>query len=105
MAFSSTNSHLKILLRFLVELNGFGLGQQFALVRQILRGQLAHFCFDFRQILGSERLFAQEFVEEAIVHRRPDPQLHIRKKLSHRGGEKMRGRVPEDVTARPDLSR
>ena len=51
---------LESLIRFLVELDGFGLGKQFALVGQILRGQLAHFGFDFGEIFGSERLLRGE---------------------------------------------
>src|SRR5580704_7097390 len=88
---------LKNLVGFFVELDGFRLGDEFALVLQILGGELVHFLFDFLEIFGSERLIAEKFVKESGVDRRANAEFYVGIKLHHRGGEKMRGGVAKDV--------
>src|SRR6266436_9832814 len=60
---------LENLIALFVEVKRFGLGNEFALVGQILRRQLVHFVFDFGEVFLGERLIAQEFVEKASVNR------------------------------------
>ena len=69
---------LENLIRFRVQLDSLRLGHQLAFVLQILRRKLVHFLFNFREIVGSKRFVAQEFVEESSIDRRSDTQLHIR---------------------------
>ncbi len=86
---------MKIWLDF-VELESFRLGDELALVRQVLRGELVHLLFNFCEIFGSKRLVTEEFVEEAGVDGRTDAELHVRIKLHHGGGKQMRGGMTED---------
>src|SRR6266851_1618549 len=78
-----------------VEVESFGLGNEFALVGQILRRQLVHFIFDFGEIFLGERLIAQEFVEKASVNWRTDAKLYVGKEFHNRGSQKMRGGMAE----------
>ena len=88
---------LEELLGILIELQGFGLRQELALVLQILGGQFAHLLFDFFEVFRSEGLLAQEFVEKAVIDRRSNAQLHVRVEIHHRGGQQVRRGMPEDV--------
>src|SRR5580704_14262045 len=88
---------LENLIGFFVEIDGFRLGDEFALVLQILRSELVHFLFDFFEIFRCERLIAEKFVEESGGDRRADAEFYVGIKLYHRGGEKMRGGVAEYV--------
>jgi len=63
---------LENLIVLFVEIEGFGLGDELALVRQILSGELVHLFFDFGEIVRCKRLFAEKFVEEAGVGGRAD---------------------------------
>ncbi len=65
------------LVALFVEFESFGLGNELALVGQILRGKLVHLFFDFCEVFLRERLLAQELIEEAGVDRRTDAKLHI----------------------------
>ena len=87
---------LKNLVGFFVKLDGLGLGQVLAFVRQILRGKFVHFLFDFRKVVEGERLLAHEFVKKAVVDWRADAQLDVRVKLHYSGGEQMRGGMAKD---------
>ncbi len=86
---------LENLVALFVEVQRFGLGNKLALVRQVLGSEFVHLFFDLCEVFLSERLIAQEFVEKAGVDRRTDAELHTRIQLHHRGGEQMRGRMPE----------
>ena len=87
----------EFLVRLAIELERFGLGDHLALVGNVLRGQLAHFGLDFFEVLGRERLLAHEFVEESVVDRRADAELHVGIKLEHGGGEQMRRGMAEHL--------
>ena len=87
---------LENLVGLLVELEGFRLGDEFALILQILRSEFVHFLFNLGEIFRSERLLAEKFVEKAGVDGRADAELDIGVKLHHRGGEQMRGGMAED---------
>src|SRR6266571_1261423 len=84
------------LITLLVEIQSFGLGNELALVWEVLGGELVHLFFDFGEIFRSEGLVAEEFVEEAGVNRRTDAELHVRVEFHHGGGEQMRGGMTED---------
>jgi hypothetical protein len=56
-----------------------------------------HLGFDFFQVVLSERLRANEFVEESGFNRRADAELHVWIQLEHGGGEQMRGGMPKDL--------
>jgi hypothetical protein len=86
---------LENLIGFFVELKRFGLGHVLAFVLQVLRGKLVHFLFDFAEVFGRERLFAQKFVEEAVFHGRPDAEFDVGIQLHHGGGKQVRGGVAE----------
>ena len=88
---------LEALIPLAVELEGLGLRQHLALVGNVLRGELVHLFFDALEVFGRERLLAQKFVEEAVVDRRADAQLHVGKKFEHRRGQQVRRRVPEHL--------
>ena len=49
------------------------------------------------EVFGSERLLAQEFVEEAVVDGRADAELHVGEKFEHGGGQQMRRRMAEHL--------
>ncbi len=83
-------------MRFLVKLEGFRLRHILAFVLQILHGKLVHFLFDFYEVVGSERFFAQKFVEEAVIDRRANTELHVGVKLHHGSGKEVCGRMTED---------
>ncbi len=87
---------LENLVVLFVELESFGLGNELALVGQVLRGELVHLLFDFREIFRSERLLAEEFVEKTGIGRRADAELDVGIELHHRGGKQMRGGMAED---------
>src|SRR5229473_3274674 len=87
---------LEDLVGFSVELESFGLGDELSLVGEILSGELVHFGFDFGEVVGSKRLVAEEFVEEAGVDGRTDAQLDVWIQGHDRGGEQMRGGMAED---------
>ncbi len=87
---------LEDLVVFLVELEGFGLGNELAFIGQVLRSKLVHLFFDFREIFRSERLVAQKFVEKASVDGRADAELDVGIKLHHSGGEQMRRGMTKD---------
>src|SRR5882762_840052 len=58
-----------------VELERLRLGHHLALVRNVLRGQLAHLFFDAFEVFGCERLVAHKIVEETGVDRRSYAKL------------------------------
>ena len=87
----------EFLVRFAIKLERFGLRDQLALVGNVLRGQLAHFGLDFFEVLGSERLFAHEFVKKSVFDRRPDAEFHVGIKFEHGGGQQMRGGMPKHL--------
>ncbi len=88
---------LENLLGFLVKIERFGLGQVFALVGQVLRGEVVHFLFNFYEVVGRERLLAHKFfVEEPGVYRGANAEFNVGIKLHHGGGKKMCGRVTKD---------
>ena len=87
----------ELLVRFAVDLDRVELGDEFALVGNVLRGDLAHLRFDFREVFGRERLVAHEFVEKSVFDGRADAEFHIWVKLQDSGGEEMRGRVAENL--------
>src|ERR1700730_2422747 len=58
-------------------------------VRQVLLDKLLHFLLDLFQVLGSERSFAEEIVEESILSRGPVAKLRLRKKLQHSRCQQM----------------
>ena len=89
---------LEGLIPLFVQLDGFGLGQQLALVGNVRARQFVHLLFDARQVFGSERLLAQELVEKAGVDGRADAQLHVGKEFEHRGGQQVRRRMAEDLS-------
>ena len=82
---------LKRLARPAVELERLSFGQQLALVGDVLRGQLAHLGLDALEILRRKRLLAQKLVEEAVLDRRADAQLHVGKQLQHGRGQQVCG--------------
>src|SRR5215472_15000144 len=86
---------LEDLVALFVKVQRFGLGDEFALVRQVLSGKLVHFLLNFRQVLLGKGLVAEKFVEEASVDRWTDAQFYIRKEFHDRRGEQMRGGMPE----------
>ena len=73
-----------------LNLDGFGLRQKFAFVRQILRRKLVHLIFDFGKVVRSERLFAQELVEKPIIDRRPKPPVPPAGPVSLAGPEELK---------------
>src|SRR5712664_230453 len=87
---------LEDLVGFFVELESFWLGHELALIGEILRGKLVHFGFDFDQVVGGERFFAKEFIEEAGVDWRPNAKLDVGIQLHDRRGKKVRGGMAED---------
>ena len=93
---------LENLVGLLVELERFRLGNEFALILQILRSEFVHFLFNLGEIFRSERLVAKKFVEKAGVDGRADAELNVGIKLHHGGGEQMRGGMAEDDRARRD---
>ncbi len=74
-----------------VEVQRFRLGNEFALVGQVLRRELAHLLFDFGEVFLGERLLAQEFVEEAGVDWRTDTEFHVWKEFHNRSREQVCG--------------
>src|SRR5262249_847765 len=86
----------KNLVGFFVELEGFGLGHVLALVWQVLGGKLAHLFFDFAKVFGREWLFAQKFVEEAVVDGWADAELDVGIKLHHSRSQQVCRRMPEN---------
>ena len=87
----------EFLIGFAIELEGFGLRNQLALVGEIFRSDLVHLGFDFFQIVLGEGLRAHEFVEESSVNRRADAELHVGIKFQHGGGEQMRCGMPKHL--------
>ncbi len=77
---------LEFLVGAAIELDRFGLGDELAFVGDVVFGELVHFSFDFREIVGSEGLVADEFVEEAVVNGRPDAEFYLGVELKHGGG-------------------
>ena len=80
---------LENLIRPFVQLERFRLGNEFALVGQVLRRQLAHLFFNFSEVFLSKRLVAQKLIKKAGIDGRADTQLHVRIKLHHRGGKQV----------------
>lgn len=68
---------LENLIGFFVEIESFGLRNEFALVGEVLGGKLVHFGFDFGEVFRSERFLAEEFVEEAGVNGRADAEFYV----------------------------
>ncbi len=87
----------EFLIRFAIEIERLGLGNQLAFVGNVFRGQLAHLDLDLFEVFRRERLVAQKFVEEPGIDRRANAELHVRIQFKHRGGQKVRGRVPENL--------
>src|SRR5713226_7947879 len=87
---------LEDLVGFFVELEGFGLGDELALVGEVLSGELVHLGFDSCEVVGGERFVAEEFVEEAGVDGRTNAEFDVGIQLHDRGGEQMRGGMAED---------
>ncbi len=89
---------LEALIPLAVELERFGLRQQFALVGNVLRGKLAHLFLDaFARSSGVNGSLAHKIVEKSGVDRRPDAQLHVREEFQHRRGQQMRGRMAQHL--------
>src|SRR5579863_3328133 len=86
---------LELLIAFSVELERFRLRDHLALVRNVFRGELVHLRLDLREVFGGERLRAHELVEESVVDRRADAELHAGVKLHYGRGQQVRGRMPE----------
>ena len=57
---------------------------------------LAHLRFDLRQVLGGERLVAEEVVVEAVLDHRPDGHLRARIEVLHRLRHDVRGVVADE---------
>src|SRR6185312_6323922 len=98
------------LIHFDVLLNAFRLAGQPAFERETFGLQLPHPLFNLFEIFGRERLGAVEIIVKTGFDGRPDAQLRFRKKLQHRGGAKMGGRVAIDlqrlfIFVRQDLNR
>jgi hypothetical protein len=55
--------------------------------------ELGHLLLDRGKVLGRERALVGEVVVEAVLDYRSDRDLRIGKKLLHRVGEKVGGRV------------
>ena len=88
----------ELLVRIAIDLDAHpAFGINLALVRNVLRGDLAHLGFDFFQVFGRERLVAHKFVEKSVFGGRTDAEFHIREKLQHGGGQQMRRRVAEHL--------
>ncbi len=58
---------------------------------------LAHLGFDFRKIIGAERLVAGKIIIEAVFDGRSNRHLRTRKQFLHRFGEDMGRIVTNDV--------
>src|SRR5207253_3918720 len=71
--------------------------EKFALKLFVARGHFAHALFDLLQVFRSEGCGAEKVIEEARISGRPVAELGLRKKLKHRGGQQMGGRMPIDV--------
>ena len=87
----------EFLIRLAIEVERLGLGDQLALVGNVLRGDLAHLGLDFFEVFRRERLVAQEFVEEASFDRRADAELYVGIELEHGCGQKMRGGMAQHL--------
>ncbi len=74
-------------------------------VGEVARGELLHPLLDCVQVLGCERPFHHEVVEEAFVCRRPDAALGTRIQLRDRRGQQMRGAVPDQAERLGTVSR
>ena len=70
-------------------LQGLVARQELARIRFVALYQLLHFLFDLFQVLGSERLFAVEVVEEAVLGRRAVAELGFRKQFQDGGGHEV----------------
>ena len=81
---------LELLIQTAIEIERLGLGDKLALIGNVHGGELVHLSLDFRQVLGSKRLVANEFVKEAVLDWRPDAQLNARVELEDRGSKQMR---------------
>ena len=74
-----------------------GLGSS---LRSLGKSCAASSCIFFSMLARSSGVngcFAQKFVEEAVVDRRPDPQFHVGEKFDDRGGQQVRRGMTEDV--------
>ena len=76
--------------------------------RLVARDDLAHPLLDRGEILGRERLVAEEIVVETVLDHRPDGHLRPRPKRLHRLGQHMRGVVADQfdrarIVARDEL--
>src|SRR5437762_11257545 len=56
---------LENLIGFFIEVESFRLGNQLALVRQVLSGKLMHLFLNVGEVFLGKRLVAQKFVEKA----------------------------------------
>src|SRR5437773_2400987 len=63
---------LENLIGFFIEVESFRLGNQLALVRQVLSGKLMHFFLNVGEVFLGKRLVAQKFVEKAGVDGRSE---------------------------------
>src|SRR5215469_3534641 len=64
-----------------------------------LLDDLPHLLLDLLQVVRSECRRHIEVVVEAVLNRRPDPELRLRKDALHRLRHDMRSRVAQDVEA------
>src|SRR5213594_562212 len=87
---------LENLVVLFVEIERFGLGNELALVRQVLGRKLVHLFLNFGEVFRRERFLAQEFVEKAGVNRRADAQLHVGIQLHDRGREQVCRRMAKN---------
>ena len=62
----------------------------------VARDDLAHLLLDRREILGRERLVAEEVVIEAVLDHRADGHLRAGPQRLHRFGQHMRGVVADE---------
>ena len=88
----------------------FRLGNQLAIVGEVLRLKLPHFRFDLFQIFRGEGFRPVEIVIEAGLDGRADAELGFGEEFEHGGGAEVRGRVPVDlervwILRRQDLHR
>ncbi len=87
----------EFLVRLAIEVERLGLGDQLALVGNVLRGDLVHPGFDFFEVFRRERLVAEEFVEKSGFDRRADAEFYVGIELEDGRGEQMRGGVAQHL--------
>src|SRR5258708_18774240 len=84
---------LENLVGLFVEVESFGLGNEFALVRQVLRGQLVRLFFDFGDGFLNASLVTHKFGEKPGIDRWTDAELYVWIQLHHRSREQVSRRM------------